>query len=334
MPRSRLLPALLLFAVAARPATISPRPAAAPIFRFATDDFWLALHHFLYVLGRAQNGEIDAKREAVVGAPADAARGLATLSSDEQSRWRAAASFYANGPSHKDLVFDDTLAALTRALGNAGDRPSLNGLGIDSATAATLESVAPIYRKAFWTAHHDANLAWTRKTQALVDQHGAPILAFILGKYRLPWPGDGYPIHVAPYSNWAGAYSTSGNLLVMASLDSGTTGSHGLEIAFHESMHQWDDSVFVLLRDQARAIGKLVPRNLSHAMIFYTAGEAVRREIPGHVPYAEASGIWKRGLGPFYDALRKYWQPYLDGRIDRDEALAGLVAATGVQPRP
>jgi hypothetical protein len=35
------------------------------------DEFWLNLHHFLYVVGRAQAKTGDAKREAVADAPAE-----------------------------------------------------------------------------------------------------------------------------------------------------------------------------------------------------------------------------------------------------------------------
>ena len=40
----------------------TPAHAQAPIFRFETDEFWLNLHKFLYVLGRAQNKAADASR--------------------------------------------------------------------------------------------------------------------------------------------------------------------------------------------------------------------------------------------------------------------------------
>ena len=39
--------------------------AATPIFRFETDGFWLNLHHYLYVLGRAEAELPDSRREAV-----------------------------------------------------------------------------------------------------------------------------------------------------------------------------------------------------------------------------------------------------------------------------
>ena len=90
-------------------------PAATPsksIFIFHTDEFWLNLHHFLYVLGRAQNKTSDASREAVIGAPADQEKGLATLNASERNVRNEAVSAYAAGNSKKDLIFDKPLTEL------------------------------------------------------------------------------------------------------------------------------------------------------------------------------------------------------------------------------
>jgi hypothetical protein len=309
-------------------------PAPAPIFRFETDELWLNLHHFLYVLGRAQSRAADAQRNAVVRAPTDAEAGLAGSSESERQAWRDAVSFYANGPSRQDAVFDSSLVRTTAVLGAADDRATLAGVPIDAALMATLEKAAPLYRRAWWPAHRASNERFVREVQTYLDRYGPTVLQFILDKYQLPWPQSGYPIHVSGYTNWAGAYSTAGDLLVVSSLDPGMRGSEGFEIVFHESMHQWDDTVFQLLRGHARRINKLVPRNLSHAMIFFTAGEAVRRVIPGHVPAGEASGVWARGMQPFREPLQRVWKPYLDGTGTRDEALARLVAATAIDRPP
>jgi len=59
----------------------------------------------------------------------------------------------------------------------------------------------------------------------------------------LQWPAAGFPVHVWAYSNWAGAYSTTGDLLVISSQSPGNQATCGLEIVFHEGMHQWDDQV-------------------------------------------------------------------------------------------
>ena len=94
-------------------------------------------------------------------------------------------------------------------------------------------------------------------------------------------------------------------------------------------MHQWDDQIFEALRTQARSQNKLIPRGLTHAMIFFTAGEAIRKVIPEHVPYAEKFGVWQRGMMKFKQPLEQTWKPYLDGRGTRDEALADLIKLTG-----
>ncbi|OLC42815.1 MAG: hypothetical protein AUH43_21755 [Acidobacteria bacterium 13_1_40CM_65_14] len=72
--------------------------------------------------------------------------------------------------------------------------------------------------------------------------------------------------------------------------------------------------------------------NLHH--FIFTAGDAVRRVMPDHVPYAEAAGVWQRGFQRFKIPLEETWKPYLDGRGTRDEALAALVAKTATEPRP
>ena len=63
---------------------------------------------------------------------------------------------------------------------------------------------------------------------------------------------------------------------------------------------------------------------LSHAMIFYTTGEAMRSVVPSHVPYADVAGIWQGRMGGFKPALDTHWKPYLDGKTTLDAALLAL----------
>ena len=94
------------------------------------------------------------------------------------------------------------------------------------------------------------------------------------------------------------------------------------------------EGVDAALSAAAKRANKRVPGGLSHAMVFYTAGEAVRRVIPGHVPYAEKYGIWNRGLASFKTPLDEIWKPYLDRKGTRDDALTALLARTGLPPKP
>ena len=319
---------LIIIALSVCPPSVPAKTSDTnPIFVFHTDEFWLNLHHFLYVLGRAENKETDAAREAVSGAPADQESGFGKLNANEQKIWREAVALYAAGPSKKDIVFDDPMPAVTKSLAIAGN-------AIDPAIQAILLRASPIYRKAWWKKHQDANRRWQKSMDALIKLHGDKVLRFITNAYKLQWPAAGFPVHVSAYSNWAGAYSTTGNLLVLASQSPSLQDLYGLETIFHEGMHQWDDQVFAVLREQAIKLNKFFPRGFSHSLIFFTAGEAVRRAVPGLVPYAEKFGVWQRGMGPFRSALEEIWKPYLDGRGTRDEAFAALVLKTAIEPPP
>jgi hypothetical protein len=301
--------------------------APGPLFRFHTDEFWLNLHHFLYVLGRAEAKMPDASRDAVAAAPADAERGLATATPEELKSWQAAVSFYAKGPSTKDAVSDSQLPKIVHALAETRDRASLaSASAVDSNLRATLERVAPIYRKNWWPAHRAANIAWRDAVQTHIDQHGGSVLAFVTRAYGMEWPSDGFPVHLSAYANWAGAYSTDDNLLVISGLDRATRGLSGLETVFHEAMHQWDGPMQSLLVDHARRASRRVPPGLTHALIWLTAGEAVRRVAPGYVPNADRLGIWQRGMQSLKGPVEATWKPYLDGQGTRDEAIAALVA--------
>ena len=55
---------------------LGQRASKQTIFVFHSDEFWLNLHHFLYVLGRAENKTRDSSRTAVVKAPNDQQQGV------------------------------------------------------------------------------------------------------------------------------------------------------------------------------------------------------------------------------------------------------------------
>ena len=106
-----------------------------------------------------------------------------------------------------------------------------------------------------------------------------------------------------------------------------------------EGMHQWDGQVNGLLGAQAKAIKATVPPDLPHALIWVTAGEAVRRLDPAYVRTVDALDIWKLNSSGAREPLlrlkaplEEIWLPYLAGRGTRDEAIAALLARVGVPP--
>jgi hypothetical protein len=310
-----------------------PQPQGTAVFRFEPDEFWLNLHHFLYVLGRAEGKTRDSTREVVARAPEEVQRGLSSLPEEERKTWREAEHAYATGVSQKDAVFDDGLASATRRLAAARDAETPPREGLDPVMLGALERAAPIYRKSWWPAHRQANREWIPLMQELLARHGPQVFPFILRAYDLQWPKDGYAVHLSAYANWAGAYSTKGDLLVMSTANDRIRGLHGLEILFHESMHQWDDEMEALLERLAAPTGERVPGSLSHALVFYTAGAAVKHAVPQHVPYGDAFKVWERGLQPLKTALDAHWKPYLEGKGTRDEALSAILVALAAEAK-
>ena len=176
-----------------------------PIFRIATDEFWLNLHHFLYLLGRAEAKTSDSTREAVAEAPREAERGMKTLTDEERKVWAGAVTAYATGLSLKDAVREAPMPAVTAALAEAGDTQTLTNTAIESAVRDVLERAAPIYRKTWWPAHLAANRAWRSSIEALVISHGQTILGFLTRSYNMEWPPAGYAVHASGYSTFGGA---------------------------------------------------------------------------------------------------------------------------------
>ncbi len=310
----------------------SATPIPPPIFRITTDEFWLNLHHFLYVLGRAEAKTSDSTRDAVAGAPGEAERGMKDLTVDERRVWAESVTAYAKGLSLKDAVRGAPMPAVTAAMANLADAPTLTAAAVDAPTREVLERAAPIYRKAWWPAHHTANLAWRESINALVASRGQAILGFITKVYGMQWPADGYAVHTSSYSSFGGAYSSVRGVLVISSLADSTKGLNGLETIFHEGMHQWDNQMYVALGAQARASNVQVPPDIPHALIWVTASEAVRRVEPSHVPLVDSLGIWNlyssgapAPMIRLKAPLEEAWKPYLAGRGTRDEALRLLL---------
>jgi hypothetical protein len=316
-----LVGTLLLLAWPPAPAETRPQPPL--VFRIG---FWNNLHHFLYVLGRAQNHAPDAQRSAVVNAPAEL-EALAGRTDAERREWQAAVDFYAAGPSKEDAVFDkDTLVKETQVIAASRDDSDLSESGLPADLVSALRRAAPVYRAAWWPEHQRADEARRDELQRLVSRYGTAFVARLTEIYHAAWPDQPRVVNLSGYTNWAGAYSTDRGLIEFSSMDPAIGGNYGLEILFHESSHQWDEQMMQRLSSVARSRGIRVPDALSHAIVFYTAGAVVKEFIPEHIPYAEKFGNWNRGsfrgMKPILD---EYWLPYLQGHGTIDEALASLM---------
>jgi len=99
---------------AAQPATRAH--AESQLFAMQSN-FWVNLHHFLYVTARARRG-LDAGRPAVTSALGDTT-GFGALAASLRQEWEQALEYYAVALADRDVLFDSVLVhrAASRAQG-------------------------------------------------------------------------------------------------------------------------------------------------------------------------------------------------------------------------
>jgi hypothetical protein len=310
---------ILCALAAACPASVAQSQSSQSFFDLH-NNFWVNLHHFLYQ---------EALRQKRAGVPAKAEG----LSAEQQRTWQGALDYYQKEVVSRDLLFDDELVDVERRLSDSEKASSLKDAGIKAELAAVLELAAPVYRQKWWPEHERANQKWIAGVTPMIEKYGKALTVQLGSAYRTSWPTERIRADVCIYANWAGAYTVLGpTLITISSVDERDQGYAGLEILFHESSHALIHKVRTALNAKFEAQKKPIPRDLWHALLFYTTGEIVRRTLAAggfkdYVPYAYANGLYDRGWKQYQQPLEREWQPYIEGKADFDTALTRLVAS-------
>jgi hypothetical protein len=281
------------------------------------NDFWVNLHQHLFAEAKAGRG---------AGGTGQAGTG----STDAYATL-----------AKRDPVFDPQLIAINDALGRvAPDAPSLpEDLAIDPAIRAALNLAAPAYRRDVWPGQRQVNDSWIADMKARVDRHGAALTRALAHAYHTDWPSLPILIDVSGEAGQFGAYTTDSgpaSFAAHATIAPGGPGAEaemGFESIFHEASHAVDAAIMKAIDAECAAQHVRAPRNLWHAVIFYTTGELVRRELgktgdPHYQPYAYRFDVYAKGMLKERAALEQDWQPFLDGKVTYEEALRNLVRDT------
>jgi hypothetical protein len=331
----------LAFPLALAPANSTERPDAGPESEAGFDlhsGFWMNLHHFLYQQARLR-GQADKSLPHPRGGSPDHPVDLGTLSTAERAAWTGALDYYAGSLAKHDLLFGQGMIEIKNRLAAAEGKPNLEGAGLDPALRTALERAAPVYRARWWAEHDRANRAWIRGARPLLKRYAPRLSERVAAAFRAPWPPAPIRVDVTIYANWSGAYTTVEPLHeTVSSLSAGNEGDAALEMLFHEPSHALvsprKGPVAEALGRAFGARGKPVPRDLWHAVLFFTTGELARRAleeggVKGYSPYAYKNGLYARSTewDTFRRALEAHWLPYLDGKADFDTAVDRVAGA-------
>ena len=321
-----------------------------PVFELHSA-FWVNLHHFLYQQARLMNGNSSSSNSARGAAPLDEPPvSLVDFPAEEIKIWRAAVAFYAKDLARRDLLLNGDMETINNRLSEMETCPELQGKssaacksGLQPDLVETLDRAATVYRAHWWADQDRTNRQWIAQVAPMVRQMGVQLSAQLSEVYQRPWPPGRLRVDVVWYGGPYGAYTSFSPVHVtLSSHDVRNQGIYGFEVLFHESSHALASAVNEAIAAEFRNRDKPIPRDLWHALLFYTTGELVRRDLaygtmtlsalqgtdPSHYePYATRFGLYSGGWDRFHGMLDLYWRPYLDGKVSFDTAVARLAAA-------
>jgi hypothetical protein len=284
--------------------------ADEPLFRFQ-NSFWVNLHQFLYAeAGRRQVGR---------------ATTMVSAALDTYARFLA-----------RDPVFDAGLIAVNDALARIPGDDTLPDGAVEPAVRAALNLAAPVYRAQIWPRQRLANDAWIALMRPRIDRHGPALTRALANAYHVTWPAQPLLVDVSGDAGVFGGYTTNDGPAgfaahsTIAPSGQGSEVDMGVETIFHEASHAVDAAIMRMIAEESARQKVRTPRNLWHAVIFYTTGELVRHELgmvgdSHYMPYAYRFDVYSKGMQAERAALERDWQPWLDGKVPFEEALRNLV---------
>lgn len=288
----------------------------APLFEFHAGK-WVNLHQMLY----ARTSRWGPERAA--DEPQDAG-------------WLAALDHYRTAFDHRSflaLLDDPALAPVNRTLSQAGDGPLR---GLDPVLTGHLERAGASYDR-IWPADRQRDSDWIAALEPALARHGEALAGALANAYGAPWPEQPIRVDVSVHAGPVGAYTVlDPPHITITSSSPQYSGEAALEMIFHEASHALVEPIMKKLDAECARQGVPVPPQLWHALLFYTTGEVVRRELgESYVPYVDKNGLWARGFAAYERPIKRHWPQYLDGSIDVNAALARVVAdVAAAQPAP
>ena len=320
-----------------------------PVFEMHSG-FWVNLHHFLYLQARLLKGN-SSSTETGRGAaqPDELPVSLNDFPEVEIHAWQDAVASYAKDLAGRDLLLNGDMEIINNQLSAMETCPDLEGKttplcksGLRQDLVEALERAAPVYRAHWWALQDRANREWIAQVAPMIQKMGVELSGQLADVYQRPWPSERLRVDVVWYGGPFGAYTTLDPIHVtISSHDPRNRGVYGFEVLFHESSHALAGAVTAAIAREFRARDKPIPRDFWHALLFYTTGEIVRRDVEygsmtltyqqisgpsGYLPYAARFGLYSGSWEHFRGLLDLYWLPYLDGRVSFDTAIARMAA--------
>jgi hypothetical protein len=320
-----------------------------PVFEMHSG-FWVNLHHFLYLEARLLKSRSSTTQSGRGAAqPDELPVSLLDFPEADIHAWQDAVAFYSKDLGNRDLLLNGDMEIINNQLALMESCPDLEGKttplcksGLRQDLVEALQRAAPVYRSHWWAQQDQANREWISQVAPMIRKMGVELSTQLSDVYERPWPSQRLRVDVVWYAGPFGAYTSLEPLHVtISSHDPRNRGVYGFEVLFHESSHTLAGAVTAAIAREFRSRDKPIPRDFWHALLFFTTGEIVRRDVEygsmtftseqtsgpsAYLPYAARFGLYSGSWEHFRGLLDLYWLPYLDGRLSFDTAIARIAA--------
>jgi hypothetical protein len=320
-----------------------------PVFEMHSG-FWVNLHHFLYLQARLVKGRaLSTETGRGAAQPDEIPASLIDFPEADIHAWQEAIAVYSKDLANRDLLLNGDMEIINNQLALMESCPDLEGKttplcksGLRQDLVDALQRAAPVYRAHWWAQQDQANREWIAQVAPMIQKMGVELSTQLADVYERPWPSQRLRVDVVGYAGPFGAYTSLEPLHVtISSHDPRNRGVYGFEVLFHESSHTLAGAVTAAIAREFRSRDKPIPRDFWHALLFFTTGEIVRRDVEygtmfftseqingpsAYLPYAARFGLYSGSWEHFRALLDLYWLAYLDGRLSFDTAIARIAA--------
>lgn len=306
--------------------TCSNSGTAGSSFEFASNP-WLNLYNFLFKTAKARRG-IEDDALGARGYVAEDTAALRALTPVEEREWNAAVGLFARKVITDGMGIDSLVLNVNAVLARVAPNDSLRSPRIHSEIRRALEAVMPIYRSVWWPVHDRWNREWIAAMQGGLALRESCLVSRAAAVFRSPWPAAPLHVDAAVYASWFGAYSTRPpTRITVAANARASQGSYGLEVLLHEAAHGMLGPLDSALAAEAVHQEKTLPPELSHLVLFYTAGALMQEQDASYRPFGEEFGVWSqnRFTRRYHEIIQRAWKPYLAGERSFAEAIGDLV---------
>lgn len=307
-------------------AAAPPQPPPAGVvevanLQFRSDPLY-NLHHVLYAAAWARRVDAGARMSnaGALPSPLDA-----PFTDDERKTWSSAIDYY-----DKNLAGHALLSQKMIGVKDALAFGRLESDDVGKELRDVLMSALPIYTRHFWPSHDRANREWIAATSAQLREIAPAVTPRLAKLYGLPWFTSPVRVDVVWVGNRAGGYTTEGPPphATLLSRDPNCVGWTAVEMVFHETSHALIQPIEQKLT-QALGDGQREHGVLWHVVQFYVAGAVVKDVLRArgidYTPYLYSTGLFDRAWPRYRQAVETNWQPYVDGKVTLDDAVAGTV---------